>query len=577
MVISCVAWGCTNRQEDKDGNKLLLHGIPVSFHRFPNKAKNLQLHQRWVNSVKRWKWSPTNFSYICGEHFLISDYKVPPWEERPRLKTGTVPTIYTQFPQHLQPSTKKRKTKNSTLHDDTTPRENVQPPETFEDPPVPEVVSRERSKRKRVEKDMQELKKKYKTLQQKLRRKEKKIESMKDVINVLKNRKWISESKASNLEDHFSGITGEVFRNQLRNNERGATGRRYSEEFKQFALTVYFYSPKAYNFLRKVFYLPHQSSVRNWISSVDCEPGFLSEAFADLQRQIMDDPGMTDCALILDGMSIRKQILFCQRLSKYVGFTDYGNIVPEGPEIVATEALVFMLVGLKSRWKCPVGYFLIDKTDAETQSSLVKQCIKTASDNGLRIRSVTCDGTNTNFKTLKLLGCVFGATYDSFVTTFKHPSRDYVLYGIPDACHMLKNARNCLGNLKILKNSSGGIIKWEYINSLHELQVKVGLNLANKLNSTHIQWSNHKMKVKVAAQTLSSSVADALDFLENVARVPEFQGCGPTVEFIRNVDKLFDFLNSRHRLQTGYKQPSLETILRTVKNQFSKSVHICSR
>ena len=102
---------------------------------------------------------------------------------------------------------------------------------------------------------MQELKKKYKTLQQKLRRKEKKIESMKDVINVLKNRKWISESKASNLEDHFSGITGEVFRNQLRNNERGATGRRYSEEFKQFALTVYFYSPKAYNFLRTVFSL----------------------------------------------------------------------------------------------------------------------------------------------------------------------------------------------------------------------------------------------------------------------------------------------------------------------------------
>ena len=57
---------------------------------------------------------------------------------------------------------------------------------------------------------------------------------MKDVINLLKNRKLISENNASNLEDHFSGITGEVFRNQLRNNGKGATGRRYSEEFKQF-------------------------------------------------------------------------------------------------------------------------------------------------------------------------------------------------------------------------------------------------------------------------------------------------------------------------------------------------------
>ena len=420
--------------------------------------------------------------------------------------------------------------------------------------PVP-LLEIERTKRKKLENDMIQLKRKYKTLQQKLRRKNRKIESMKDVINEIKNRKWISETNASNLEDQFSGITKEVIQNQLRNNGKGATGRRYSEEFKQFALTVYFYSPKAYNFLRKVFFLPHQSSIRNWTSSVNCEPGFLSEALADLQRQSEENVDMSECALILDGMSIRKQILYCQRLAKYVGFTDYGNLVPEGAETPASEALVFMLVGLKSRWKCPVGYFLIDKTDAETQASLVKQCLSLASDNGLSIRSVTCDGTNTNVKTLKLLGCKFGKDFDAFVPTFKHPSRDYLVYGIPDACHMLKNARNCLGNLKILKNASGEEIKWEYISRLHELQLREGFNLCNKLNSTHIHWSTCKMKVKVAAQTLSSSVADALEFLEKSARLPEFQGCGPTIKFIRHIDMLFDILNSRHRLQTGYKQP----------------------
>ena len=213
-----------------------------------------------------------------------------------------------------------------------------------------------------------------------------------------------------------------------------------------------------------------------------------------------------------------------------------------------------------------MGYFLIDKTDAETQASLIRQCLSIAADNGIKIWSVTCDGTNTNFKTLKNLECVFGNSYEQFTVKFKHPTRDYFVYGTLDACHMLKNARNCLGDLKFLKNGTGEIINWDYIKYLHQLQEKEGFNLGNKLNSTHMQWKNHKMKVKVAAQTFSSSVADALDFLENVARLPEFKGCGPTIEFIRNIDQLFDFLNSRHKHQKGFKQPVTKNNIAHLEN-----------
>jgi len=41
----------------------------------------------------------------------------------------------------------------------------------------------------------------------------------------------------------------ELFNNELKNSNKG-TGCRYPKEMKQFALTLHYYSPKAYNFCR---------------------------------------------------------------------------------------------------------------------------------------------------------------------------------------------------------------------------------------------------------------------------------------------------------------------------------------
>ena len=62
------------------------------------------------------------------------------------------------------------------------------------------------------------------------------------------------------------------------------------------------------------------------------------------------------------------------------------------------------------------------------------------------------------------------------------------------------------------------------------------------------------MNVKLAAQMLSDSVADALEFCE-IVECPGFEGCGATVKFIRTFNKLFDILNSRNVLSSGFKKP----------------------
>jgi len=66
------------------------------------------------------------------------------------------------------------------------------------------------------------------------------------------------------------------------------------------------------------------------------------------------------------------------------------------------------------------------------------------------------------------------------------------------------------------------------------------------------------MKVSIAAQTLSESVATALDFAREDLGLPQFQGSKPTTEFIRVFNNLLDILNSTNRLGKLYKSPISE-------------------
>ena len=116
-------------------------------------------------------------------------------------------------------------------------------------------------------------------------------------------------------------------------------------------------------------------------------------------------------------------------------------------------------------------------------------------------------------------------------------------------------ARNGLGELQQFKDENNLNISWHYIRQLSILQTDEGLHLANKLKSDHINYYRNKMKVKLAAQTLSSSVADALEFLRSDLLLSEFKDSEGTITFIRTVDRLFDFLNSRHPAMRGYKAP----------------------
>ena len=91
MVTSCIAYGCTYRAKKGSG---------ISFHRFPIKRPDLL--KKWIQAVRRKKWIPHENSYICSAHFPESCFKRGEGKICLRLDKNAVPSIFPQFPKHLQ-------------------------------------------------------------------------------------------------------------------------------------------------------------------------------------------------------------------------------------------------------------------------------------------------------------------------------------------------------------------------------------------------------------------------------------------------------------------------------------------
>lgn len=60
-------------------------------------------------------------------------------------------------------------------------------------------------------------------------------------------------------------------------------------------------------------------------------------------------------------------------------------------------------------------------------------------------------------------------------------------------------------------NGEGETIAWHFIKFLVELQSNEGCHLGNKVRAAHINYRKQIMKVKLAAQLFSESLADSLE------------------------------------------------------------------
>ena len=62
--------------------------------------------------------------------------------------------------------------------------------------------------------------------------------------------------------EFLSGPALDFFKSQIQMSDRGLKGKRWSEQMKMFALSLFHTSPKCYRMLRKIFSLPGISTLK---------------------------------------------------------------------------------------------------------------------------------------------------------------------------------------------------------------------------------------------------------------------------------------------------------------------------
>jgi hypothetical protein len=141
-----------------------------------------------------------------------------------------------------------------------------------------------KNKLKKSDKKVEILKKKLKLSQQRSCRLQKKVFSLKEVVSELRDKKLISPNCEDMLNQTFEGVPLSLMK-RVKSNKKSGKGCVYSPELKSFALTLQFYSAKAYSFVRKTFNLalPSQSQIRRWYSKIPADPGFTKPAFDALK------------------------------------------------------------------------------------------------------------------------------------------------------------------------------------------------------------------------------------------------------------------------------------------------------
>lgn len=248
------------------------------------------------------------------------------------------------------------------------------------------------------------------------------------------------------------------------------------------------------------------------------------------------------CGLVFDEMALCQHVQWLDDKKSFSGFVTFGKV---GEDIqclpIATEALVFLLSGINIPFNLPIAFYFIAKLEGIDKVILISSILKSLTEIGVKVLTITFDGLPSNTTACEILGCSF--EINDFRTYFRNPDDGSKVHVTLDPPHMYKLIRKYLGNHRTIHDKDGRVIEWRLIEKLVEMRDKENF-ITHKLTRKHLDYfGRNGMKVSTAVETLSNSVAKSIQFLLD-QKYPGFENAQGTIEFISRMDKLFDILNS---------------------------------
>ncbi|XP_072047274.1 uncharacterized protein [Amphiura filiformis] len=377
-----------------------------------------------------------------------------------------------------------------------------------------------------------------------------------------------SEELLDIMKDHNKDISksfpansfGRLFWQEQMNAARAKskTGHRWHPMMIKWALNLRLASGKAYRNMRgsNVLQLPHESTLREYLHWTAPKSKFTVEAVEQLCQEMKLEelkPNQKYVALIHDEMKIKSDLVFRKHTGELVGFTDLGDVQnslrdfeaqmtndtkPE--QSLASHMFVIMVRGLFVNVTYPLAQFPTANTKSDEIFALCWRAIEILEMAGLKVLSITCDGASINRRFFDLHGEGYPEQrkpVHSSPNPYAEQKRD--IYFMSDPPHLIKCVRNAWSHSYAHNNTrtlwNNGNISWKAIKDLYKKRTEAHGFFLAKLSMEHVELTPFsRMKVRLAAQVLSETIACALPESESVTR-----------EFVRIFDKFFDVLNVR--------------------------------
>ena len=367
-----------------------------------------------------------------------------------------------------------------------------------------------------------------------------KMSSMRATISVSPRKlKKIPNATRNLLEDVVSEDLLTFIQKQVKLSTVKKHGRRYDESLKALAISIYHISGKAYRFLAKLFHLPSKKTITNAVSKFASGVGFSEKSLLVIKQRVEAlQPSARVCTLIMDEISLKANLYYDCSKDCIIGFEDFGDGQTSGQ--VANSALVLMVRGLISKWKQPVAYYLANESVRSGHlRTIISKALFHLEEMGLNVVSVVSDQGSNFIRFFDEMGVTEDKPY------FEMRGKNY--FTIYDPPHLLKSVRNNL--LKYIFQYEEHLAKWSDIEKFYRKEEKEALRLAPKLTEKHINLTGFsKMKVKLATQVLSHSVAAAINTYVRFHALP--LSASGTALLLEKFDRIFDCCNA-----SSFKDP----------------------